>query len=131
MEDVRLIVRVQTTPALWQYMGQYDLRPSDPLSTQEWAMQSDQVCSLPPVVTRSDRRAPSQTKQEWVKCIHDENWGTLARARIKHRQLKGREPTGQEIENFLKDKDYGVTPMDIREAFEKGEEVGVRASSSI
>lgn len=131
MEDVRLIVRVQTTPALWQYMGQYDLRPSDPLSTQEWAMQSDQVCSLPPVVTRSDRRAPSQTKQEWVKCIHDENWGTLARARIKHRQLKGREPTGQEIENFLKDKDYGVTPMDIREAFDKGEEVGARASSSI
>ena len=75
--------------------------------------------------------APSQTKQEWVKCIHDENWGSLARARIKHRQLKGREPTGQEIENFLKDKDYGVTPMDIREAFDKGEEVGARASSSI
>lgn len=44
MEDMRLLVRVQTKPkALWQYMGQYDIRTSDPLSLQEWAMQSNQV----------------------------------------------------------------------------------------
>jgi len=47
-EDMRLIVRVQTAPALWQYMGQYDSHPSDPLSAQEWAMQSRQVCSSHP-----------------------------------------------------------------------------------
>ena len=46
-EDLRLIVRIQTTPALWLYMGQYDTRPSDPFSIQEWVMQSDQVCPTP------------------------------------------------------------------------------------
>jgi len=47
-ENLRLLVRVQTKPALWQYMGQYENQPSDPFSTQEWAMQSDQVCPFPP-----------------------------------------------------------------------------------
>ena len=38
-QDVRLIVRVKTKPlALWQYMGQYDAQPSDPLSLQEWTI---------------------------------------------------------------------------------------------
>jgi len=40
---MRLMVRVQTAPALWQYMGQYDSFPSDPLSAQEWSTQSQQV----------------------------------------------------------------------------------------
>ena len=45
---MRLIVRVKTCPrVLWQYMGQYDLCLSDPFSTQEWAMQSDQVRPSP------------------------------------------------------------------------------------
>ena len=45
-EDMRLIVRVKaTSPTLWQYMGQYDVEPSDPLSLQEWIMQSEQVQS--------------------------------------------------------------------------------------
>jgi len=43
MENVRLLVRVKMAPVRWQYMGQYDLSPSDPLSIQEWAMQLDQV----------------------------------------------------------------------------------------
>lgn len=44
--DLWLIVRVKTKPlALWQYMGQYDAEPSDPLTLPEWTMQSEQVCS--------------------------------------------------------------------------------------
>jgi len=45
-KDMRLIVRVKaTSPTLWQYMGQYDVQRSDPLSLQEWTMQSEQVWS--------------------------------------------------------------------------------------
>jgi len=45
-KDMRLVVRVKdTSPTLWQYMGQYDVEPSDPLSLQEWIMQSEQVQS--------------------------------------------------------------------------------------
>ena len=58
-DDLRVIVRVQTKPALWLYVGQYDARPSDPFSTQEWAMQSDQVRPVPPAIFFSDERAPS------------------------------------------------------------------------
>ena len=48
-EDMRVVVRVKTKPlALWQYMGQYDIQPSDPLSLEEWIMQSEQVrCRCP------------------------------------------------------------------------------------
>lgn len=43
-EGMRVVVRVVTKPlALWQYMGQYDVQPSDPLSLEEWIMQSEQV----------------------------------------------------------------------------------------
>ena len=123
MEDVRLVVRVNDSPALWQYMGQYDLRPSDPFSTQEWVMQSDRVRLPPPVVTPDD--ISSQTKRAWVNYICKKPWGSSARARIRIRQLKGREPTGQEVNEFLKDKSHNVTMTDIREAFDKGEEVRI------
>ena len=50
-KDMRVLVRVETKPhPLWQYMGQYDIQPSDPLSLEEWIMQSEQVhlcCPLP------------------------------------------------------------------------------------
>ena len=43
-KDMRVLVRVETKPHhLWQYMGQYDIQPSDPLSLEEWIMQSEQV----------------------------------------------------------------------------------------
>ena len=45
-DDMRVVVRIKTKPlALWQYMGQYDVRPSDSLSLEEWTMQSEQVFS--------------------------------------------------------------------------------------
>jgi len=45
-ENMRVVVRIETKPlALWQYMGQYDVKPSDPLSLEEWVMQSEQVRS--------------------------------------------------------------------------------------
>ena len=41
---MRLIVRIETKPkALWQYMGQYEILLSDPLSLAEWTVQSEQV----------------------------------------------------------------------------------------
>ena len=46
---MRLVVRVKVKPlALWQYMGQYDIQPSDALSLQEWTMQSELVRLLYP-----------------------------------------------------------------------------------
>jgi len=54
LNNMRLIVRVKaTSPTLWQYMGQYNVQPSDPLSLQEWIMQSEKVwsnCSFPDVI---------------------------------------------------------------------------------
>jgi len=101
----RLIVRVKTKPlALWQYMGQYDLQPSDPLSLQEWTMQSE------------------QTKAAWVKCMHTKDWGGNVRARIKFRKLEGRDPTDGEGHGLGIPDPEEVSPEEIRQAFDKGEE---------
>lgn len=54
----------------------------------------------------------------------------MTRARIKLRRVKGREATEQEVKQFPKD-DRSITATDVFEAFDKGEEVRVRASSGI
>jgi hypothetical protein len=53
-----------------------------------------------------------KTKKEWTKYIHKECWGGSVRARIKFR-------TGSEA----------VTEVEIREAFDKGEEVSLAFQS--
>ena len=109
-EDVRLIVRVKTNPSLWQCMGQYDLRPGDSFSTQEWAMQSDQVC----VVLR----------QPVPQHLVTDDWGSGVRSRIKLRKTMGREPTRGEVKALSDDR--SITEAEIREAFDRGDEVRPR-----
>ncbi|KAF9779240.1 hypothetical protein BJ322DRAFT_1113588 [Thelephora terrestris] len=103
LEDMRLIVRVQASPkALWQYMGQYDLRSSDPLSLQEWAMQSD------------------RTRKAWVHYICVKGWGSYVRTRIELRRQLGRDQTDQEVEEFSGPQN--VTEEDVLKAFYRGDE---------
>ena len=124
-DEKRLIVRIKTKPqSLWQYMGQYEAQLSDPLSLQEWMMQSEQVRSgypfSPALLAGAD---VSKTKEGWVKYIHLKGWGGKVRARIKFRKLEGREPTEDE-EGELEIPGYKeVIPAEIRQAFDKGEEV--------
>ena len=119
---MRLVVRVKVKPvALWQYMGQYDVQPSDPLSLQEWTMQSEQVrLRYPFIVTVVD--AP-KTKKEWVKCIYDKDWGGSVRARIKFRKSEGRNPTEDEEDGQNTPGLGEVTAVEIRQALDKGEQV--------
>ena len=59
-----------------------------------------------------------------------EPWGCGVRARIKLRQLKGREPTEVEVRQFPVE-ECVVTTADVLEAFNKGEEVRVTATSGV
>ncbi|KAF9646510.1 hypothetical protein BDM02DRAFT_3099721, partial [Thelephora ganbajun] len=104
-KDMRLVVRVKaTSPTLWQYMGQYDVQPSDPLSLQEWTMQSE------------------KTKKGWVKYIREESWGGSVRVRVKFRKFEGREPTEDEEGGLGTPGPEEVTAEEIWQAFDKGEE---------
>ena len=41
---MRLFTRVNDKPALWQYQGQYEVKPSISMTREEWARQSPAVC---------------------------------------------------------------------------------------
>ena len=58
--------------------------------------------------------------------MHKAKWGAGVRARIKFRKREGREPNeDEEDETGIPDPEE-VTVADIREAFDKGEEVSAR-----
>jgi len=57
-------------------------------------------------------------------------WGGDVQARIKFRKYKGREPT-EEDEDEMDDLGPGeITAEDIRQAFDKGEEVSLGCQST-
>ena len=64
-----------------------------------------------------------KTKKEWAHYIHAAGWGEGVRGRIKFRKHEGREPTEEEEAILDKVSPEEVTAMEIREAFDKGEEV--------
>ena len=70
--------------------------------------------SILPDISRGNKCIAFQTKKEWAGHLYKNNWGSDVRARIKERKLAGREPTRGEVD---------VTEMDIREAFDRGDEV--------
>ena len=74
----------------------------------------------------SDGLVLFQTKGEWVDHIKKDDWGSSVRARVKLRRIMGREPMKEEIPKKLNTGD--VTTTEIREAFDRGDEVRVRAS---
>lgn len=65
----------------------------------------------------------SKTKKSWVKYIHEKGWGGSVRARIKFRKYEGREPTEDEEDELHEPGPGEVTTAEVREAFDKGEEV--------
>jgi len=64
-----------------------------------------------------------KTKNGWVKYIHDAGWGGGVRKRTKFRKNEGREPTKDEEATLDEVGPEEVTVGEIREAFDKGEEV--------
>ena len=70
----------------------------------------------------------SKTKKSWVKYIHTKGWGGDVRARIKFRRCEGREPT--EEDKLDETGPEETTTAEIREAFDKGEEVSFACQSA-
>ena len=64
-----------------------------------------------------------KTKKAWVKFMHWKDWGGKVRARVKFRKLEGREPTKDEKNELEVPAVDEVTVAEIRDAFDKGEEV--------
>ncbi|KAG6811245.1 hypothetical protein H0H92_008363 [Tricholoma furcatifolium] len=92
---------------LWQYQGEYALKPDQPLTSQEWAS-----------VDLSVRR-------KWVWEIWRLDWGKETRVRIFLRRRHGRKCTRAEFLKLINDKkDYAneVSVHDIAEALLRGEE---------
>ena len=71
-----------------------------------------------------------KTKKSWVKHIHEKGWGGNVRARIKFRKYEGREPTEDEEDELGEPGPEEVTTAEIREAFDKGEEVSFARQST-
>lgn len=71
-----------------------------------------------------------KTKKSWVKYIHEKGWGGSVRARIKFRKYEGREPTEDEEDELDEPGPEEVTTAEIREAFDKGEEVSFACQST-
>ena len=55
--------------------------------------------------------------------IHERRWGGSIRARIKFRKCEGREPTEDEEGGLNEPGPEEITTVEIREAYDKGEEV--------
>ena len=65
-----------------------------------------------------------------MKYIHRKGWGGDVRARIKFRKYEGREPTEDEEAELDEPGPEEITTAEIREAFDKGEEVSLTCKST-
>ncbi|KAG6907589.1 hypothetical protein DXG01_008309 [Tephrocybe rancida] len=100
-QELRVFIRIDDN--VWLYLGQYELIPAAPLTKQEWATKSN------------------ETKKEWCERTSVTDWGKETRARIALRWALRREPTPEEVEEA--GDGAGVSKEDIRNAFDRGEEV--------
>lgn len=66
-----------------------------------------------------------KTKKDWVEHIEKGEWGGDVRARVKFRKREGREPTEEDIDEMDTISKGEVTLEEVREAFDKGEEVSL------
>ncbi|KAJ7367533.1 hypothetical protein DFH08DRAFT_979972 [Mycena albidolilacea] len=97
----------------WQYQGQYALKPTDPLTVEEWKEQ------------------PLQVRRTWAQRLSVRGWGRWLRADITLRRQLGRTPTEAEKKAALKDKGdkfLTVTPEEIGKLLDSGEVV-IRVSA--
>ncbi|KAI0734961.1 hypothetical protein C8Q72DRAFT_805779 [Fomitopsis betulina] len=107
----RTIVRVRsTTPALWQYMGEYRMHPSESLTIAEYMAQ--------PLVVR----------KTWAKGVLEKEWEGLCAVEIYYPKVHGRSLTHQEVTDVLKDTKRlkeirsQLSEENVITAYERGEE---------
>ncbi|KAH9912707.1 uncharacterized protein B0H18DRAFT_1126883 [Fomitopsis serialis] len=106
----RVFVRIQASPALWQYMGQYRLYQSEPLTKGEFASQSSMV------------------RKTWARDVLKRSKGDDIAVRVHLRKTHGREPSLGEVNRVLHDKQKlkaaktRLTWADVVSAYERGEE---------
>jgi len=106
----RVFVRIQASPALWQYMGQYRLYQSEPLTKAEFSSQSSMV------------------RKTWARDVLKRSKGDDIAARVYLRKTNHREPSLGEVNNVLQTKQKlkaaksRLTWADIVSAYERGEE---------
>ncbi|KAF6743056.1 hypothetical protein DFP72DRAFT_152457 [Ephemerocybe angulata] len=103
----RLFSRIdkQSSPRLWLYQGQYELKVVKSLTIREWQAMDKPV------------------RNTWAKEICDNNWGNPTQISIYARKEYGRAPTEDEKTDILARKLHDkITPADINAAFLCGEE---------
>ncbi|TFY68478.1 hypothetical protein EVG20_g3536 [Dentipellis fragilis] len=90
----------------WVYMGQYKVEEMQPLSAEEWLLQSDIV------------------RNTWVREIFKSKWGRQIRATIIFRQKKKRDLTKEELAKMLKSNDHfcGTSIPEIQKVFDEGKQ---------
>ncbi|KAF8173819.1 hypothetical protein K438DRAFT_1610471 [Mycena galopus ATCC 62051] len=77
-EDEVKILFARLGPHMWQYQGQYEVRPAPELTIEEWKQQSSQV------------------RRTWVQQLSTQGWGRLIRANIALARDLRRQPTQAE-----------------------------------
>lgn len=65
-----------------------------------------------------------KVRNTWAKEILRKGWGSHVRTRVALRKRLHRDPTDDEFKAALKAEAVPITQDDIRNAYDKGEEVG-------
>lgn len=121
-EQHRVIVRLKEGP-IWLYVGQYILLWSPPLTREEWLMQERKVC--PSIYRGYGYSIRVKVRNTWAKEILRKGWGSHVRTRVALRKRLHRDPTDDEFKAALEADVVLITQDDIRNAYDKGEEVKV------
>ena len=106
------------------YFGVYEFVRVDPVTKEEWLVQSSQA--LPKFLNHAPLiLSCGQVKDNWVNHAIKTNTGDQTRARVFLRRDLGREPTKAEVKVAKKDKNLKsrVTVAQIMEDFDSGTEV--------
>ncbi|KAI5118550.1 hypothetical protein M0805_002930, partial [Coniferiporia weirii] len=92
----------------WNVMGRYEIKPSKPLTGEEF------------------RRMPQRVQSTWADNVMKTRWGTLTLAAVHLRRQQRREPSTEEIQEHLtRGKEFlrkAVSRSEVETAFIRGEE---------
>ncbi|KAH9949185.1 hypothetical protein B0H21DRAFT_688862 [Amylocystis lapponica] len=101
-----MVVFVRLKAGAWLYLGEYEMTPVASLTPGEWRAQSDAV------------------RRNWSENTAAKGWARYIRAKIHLRRRLGRDPTEEEIDAGMEDKQQydDVTAEDVVEAYDTGAE---------
>jgi hypothetical protein len=124
LRNVQRVFTRDLVTAMWQYMGQYEIKAAPSLTLAEWLGLEEVLFELY-VIFFAVYLIILQIRYNWATEIREKEWGRKVCARIQARKEVGpdREPDADEVQAVMDSGRWkSTTPEEVRIAFDCGKE---------